>query len=341
MALKRKNENEVDNFNEIEGPLSNADVHAAVVSLSPSMKKAKTSDNSYFDGAVTDGTSQRRVVGFSSRQQKKLASLAGQPVLFKNCVIEKSKYGDEMEIVLNQSTEISPSPKNITPPRDNFIQLNDLSRYFDKMVSVKVKVVTVCEPETVGVDQKRMRDIIISDSTARSRLTLWEEKIHSVRMIEGESYSLSNVVVKNFQGAPYLSMVNHRSVVTESGDEDEHVISNVLIIGVRKFENYMSCLESDCEGQVTQVQSLIGKCSECSMPQRIDRCSHQLFAELLVQEEQDTQRHVTLSGCGEVLCKIADILSDVTAETLLNAAPFSVTYNNKNVITEVTRQDSY
>ena len=103
---------EVADFASVTTPHPNANIHAAVTTLSP-VKKGRSSI--YFDGTLTDGTSKIRMVGFSSDQRKKLASFAdsSQSVQLINCEIKQSREGDKMEIILKKFTDIKKSPKDI------------------------------------------------------------------------------------------------------------------------------------------------------------------------------------------------------------------------------------
>lgn len=50
---------------------------------------------------------------------------------------------------------------------------------------------------------KRKQDTTIADATASTRLTLWESDIGLLE--QDESYQLTKVMVRTFQGQPYLS----------------------------------------------------------------------------------------------------------------------------------------
>lgn len=89
MARKRLFE-EIDSFAAIDKPLPNASIHAAITSLSP-VKRGKNSF--YFDGMLTDGTTNLRVVGFTAEQQKKLAPFLDtrEAACLTNCEVKKSR----------------------------------------------------------------------------------------------------------------------------------------------------------------------------------------------------------------------------------------------------------
>lgn len=79
-------------------------------------------------------------------------------------------------------------------------QLYDLS-VFD-IVGVKIKVIHVDDPVTVSTG-KTKREVIISDSTAISSITVWDNDINCFK--EGACYQLDNVVIKSYKGKRPLS----------------------------------------------------------------------------------------------------------------------------------------
>ena len=94
-----------DSLSEISSAETGAEIHVALATLSP-MKQA-ASGISYFDGIVTDGDHNMRLVGFDSKQQPKLEQLADdrQGVKISNCNIKKSRLNtDEFEVHLNCTT---------------------------------------------------------------------------------------------------------------------------------------------------------------------------------------------------------------------------------------------
>ena len=99
MATRKRLYEDIDDFDELNEPVPNASIHAAVMSLSP----YKNGENaSYFDGTLTDGTRKIRMIGFSSDQQKKLSSYqeSQHPIILNNCEIKQSRQGDQYEILL-------------------------------------------------------------------------------------------------------------------------------------------------------------------------------------------------------------------------------------------------
>ena len=117
MATRKRLYEDIDDFDELNEPVPNASIHAAVMSLSP-YKKGENA--SYFDGTLTDGTRKIRMIGFSSDQQKKLSSYqeSQHPIILNNCEIKQSRQGDQYEILLKKFTNITESPKKIEIPQN-------------------------------------------------------------------------------------------------------------------------------------------------------------------------------------------------------------------------------
>ena len=65
MAQKRTHEEafEVPSLDSIDKPISNANIHGVITSLSP----VKGRHRNYFDATLNDGTAKLRLVGFNSK----------------------------------------------------------------------------------------------------------------------------------------------------------------------------------------------------------------------------------------------------------------------------------
>ena len=282
-----------------------------------------------------------------------------QPAHLTNCEIKRSRQGDKLEILLKKFTEISKSPKKIDIPEQQVApdspsiitlgQLHDIQDF--QRVSVDIKVVDIHEPIQV-TGGKCKQDMTVSDSTATARLTLWEEKVNS--MDEDISYSLQNVVVRQYRGKKYLSLGKTGSTIEEIKDIGEVVdynidsdiedagreLRNATIIGVVSLTSYVSCL--GCKARVESTSPPLGRCTKCSMMQRMDKCNEQLSAKVVIEQQvrTDFQHNTTYSVFGNLLYRmcLVSTAGEVTQEALLSAPPFhTVTYNANNVITGITR----
>ena len=341
---------EVDTFEKVQEPVSNASLHATLTSLSP-LKKGKHSV--YFDGTLTDGTTERRFVGFSSEQQKKLASFHSShtPAHLSNCELKKARQGDEMEVLLKKFTKISESPKKINIPDSTVdtappvIQLRQLStlQAFQK-VNVDVRVVHIHEPKIVTGGKKK-QEVVVSDSTATAHLTLWEDNVDT--MEEESCYSLKAIVVRQYEDFPkYLSMARNGSTIdpisdigtfvpydSDNEDDQRRELDCATIIAVIHFGTYKGCLV--CKARVESTNPPLGRCTKCSILQCMEKCPDQLSAKLVFESGGST---MTLHAFGAILHRMArvDTAAEVTEETLLNSGMINtIFYNEKNIITAI------
>ena len=165
-----------------------------------------------------------------------------------------------------------------------------------------------------------------------------------------QCYSLQNVVVRQFNNVKYLSMAKTGSAIKsidnigeviqydpDINSDQRHQLSDASIIAITSLDTYKSCL--GCKARVETTTPLLGRCTKCSMMQRVDKCPDQLSAKMMLQE-QDRSAVIPLSAFGSVLHRMAHVSlpSDVTQEALLEAPPFeTITYNSKGIITAITR----
>ena len=108
---KRKLEElEVDEVESLDETLSTACVHGVISTLSPIKKGCKSN---YFDGSVSDGKSNIRLVGFNPSQRIRMKNLMKnkQAVKIDDCEVRHARRGQSMEILLKGSTKISMSPR--------------------------------------------------------------------------------------------------------------------------------------------------------------------------------------------------------------------------------------
>ena len=168
---------------------------------------------------------------------------------------------------------VTPEP----PPVSQSIRLDDLPsiQQFQK-ITVTAKVVYVNPPVTV-TGGKRKQDFILADTTATTRLTLWEDKIDSLTL--GKSYRLTNAVVRTWSNSTYLSLPREGSSIEQVPDigdvadfdsEEEQIqeLRSPIIIAVPLFNTYKSCVS--CKARVESTTPPLRRCSRCSILQRVD-----------------------------------------------------------------------
>ena len=97
-------------------PSKHAKVHGVITSISP-MRNNTTGTSRYFSAELTDGTSNRRLVGFDNKLHEKLTTFQNskQPVLLTNCEVKEGRYNSDLEVVVRNSS-LSVEVKSTSPP---------------------------------------------------------------------------------------------------------------------------------------------------------------------------------------------------------------------------------
>ena len=312
-----------------------------IVSLSPMRKK-------YFEGELTDGHQCVRIVGFDKNQQQKLDSLSKEKlaVQFTNCETKQTDQLDKVEILVKSYTGVALSPskfdiKDLANIGSKSVSLSDVSKLnrYDR-VTVRIQVVKINDPDVVG-NGKRKQDVTIADSSSSIILTLWEDDIGSLEI--GNSYELSKVLVQQFKGHHYLSYPSNGGNITPIDDVDEDpptensdytVLESVEVVSVSNFSKQYLCLF--CKAHVNSNDDTgIGKCCKCASIQKLSRCKQQLTCKL--GHFDDSDNFITLHAYENILQAIVTEDVAITESNLLQAKPFSITYNQYCVITSVSR----
>lgn len=319
-----------------------------MTSLSPMRKN-------HFSGELVDEKKSIRFVGFDRAKKQQLDALNEKklPVLLKNCDVQLSDYTKSLEVIVKGYTKISQSQKvfNIDDPASigttttTLDHLCDMEEY-DK-VNLKVKVVSIGSPQFVG-SGKTKQEIVLADQTGTATLTLWEEDIDMLTL--AACYSMKRLHVRTFKETYYLSLPATGAIITKTDDiadipEDfttashDPVLMNVQICGIKEFEVFKQCLA--CDGSLANEpndDSLL-RCQKCQVQLKASCCTKvKLMAKILVLlTEGEANTVITLTGYGDILQDIAGPGEQVTRQQLFQAKPFNLTYNNYNIITNVTR----
>ena len=203
----------------------------------------------------------------------------------------------DLEIILKNSSKIQRSPHNFDAQQchpakrehTNLEDIKDLPNFVE--ITTTAKAISVHKPIMVA-GGKTKQDIIIADATSTAPLTLWETDVDC--LIEGNTYSFTNLLVRTFQGKKQLSAPKHAAIVSddditdvasaESSDSDSDssmTLKNAEIIAVPVFSSYTACLT--CKAKVEPKSAKVGNCTKCTMPQRLDKCVKQLSAKVIIQ----------------------------------------------------------
>ena len=204
-------------------PSKHAKVHGVITSISP-MRNNTTGTSRYFSAELTDGTSNRRLVGFDNKVHEKLTTFhhSKKPVLLTNCEVKESRYSSDLEIVVRNSSQLQKSPvkfsvevKNASPP---IVPLQDLPKLSDyQSVSIQVKVTRVSD--ITVINELKKQECRIADATASSKIVLWENDIDTPQ--DNTSYLMEGLKVRTYKGEKYLSVTRDGFSFTKMEDLED------------------------------------------------------------------------------------------------------------------------
>ena len=162
-------------------------------------------------------------------------------------------------------------------------------------VSVKGKVVSVCPIEKVNIKNSGKTlikmDFLVADTTAFYRCVAWEKQIELFE--EDMSYKFTNVTVRSFNGAKYLSIGENCSVekiedigdviddANPEGDLGRAKVVKAEIVVVIGVTVYKSCRY--CNGKVIDRNTAVGVCSKCNTKMKIARCGNHSVANVILE----------------------------------------------------------
>ena len=169
--MAKRSYDEIENINDVDGPMSSTSIHGAVVTLSPVKKGRKAM---FFDGLLADESSQIRLVGFQGMQQRKLNDFHQRnvAVALENYQVKPACQGEGYEVMLKTSTIIKESPKKLdvaslmadiaTASKTVTLSSLEILDVFQK-VTVNIKVVELKDETQVGGRVKR--DVSVADES--------------------------------------------------------------------------------------------------------------------------------------------------------------------------------
>ena len=110
--------------------------------------------------------------------------------------------------------------------------------------------------------------------------------------------------------------------------QESTTLSGVKIIGVQSLQHYSSCIA--CNAKVNYIEDGLASCSKCSMVMPLKKCKEKVSANLYLQHGEN---YLTLSAFEEILHTLTEH-KEVTAISLINSRPATITYSN-NIIVSV------
>ena len=327
-------------------PDPKATVCGIVHSLSP-----HPSPHNYFHGELTDGETVLSLLGYDDELQMKLKDHmdSKQTITLRNCQVSKNIKTDKLQVVVKSYTLIekaSPDiqytiqdPSTLGSPMISLDTLPNFNQY--DRVTCRAKIIQIKESQSVSTG-KLKQEIIIADSTARAALTLWEDDVDSLKT--NYTYRFNRLSVNKYAGRTELTLPQYGStiepidndnlmediLVPEELNKTSKELNGVTITAVNQLQYLVRC--THCKKQSGTTNSKLFHCSYCDTSQKVK--TNTITAKLYVEDA---------SGISHSLRAYSDSLSDIVVadvisiENLLDSPPFSLTYNDFNVITSITR----
>lgn len=326
----------------IESPIEKATVNAVLTSLSPQKLPSRC-----FQGEQTDGDTVIPILGFDQSQRQKLQHYLDDhtPLTLQNCQISLNKVTGKYQIIIKLYTSVEKSSVNyhITDPKtlgSPMITLSDLDNKaeYDR-VTLQAKVITVNNLQVVSTG-KTKQDVDIADNNTSSTITLWEDDVGVLKPTL--SYQFNRVQVHKFNGKTTLSLPNFGASIDEISDigytvnneesgDNLSTLDGVTIQAGNQCEEIFPC--THCK-KTTAESGEISTCTYCSTTQRVSPDSTVYTAHLYLCDAGGTL--YTLRAYTEVLSNIVSG-NTISPCALLEATPFSLTYNNFSIIKSVSR----
>ena len=230
-----------------------------------------------------------RAVCFSpeKHQQCKTTCKSSSPIKLTKYQLKRNTFTEQDEIHINNRTrlfepashEVNFDIQQLEPVKqEKSVEMTAsevLMQPANRKVNISGRITFKGSEETITSKGKTLRkqEALFTDNTATARLVLWENDIDKIAT--GNSYNLSNVVIRQYNEENYLCF-NRQSVVAESFDtierEDEQpssLDSNLDKVfcpadGVQSIRRFLSC--NKCQSKLApQSDRKIVKCSECGL----------------------------------------------------------------------------
>ena len=291
-------------------------------------------------------------MGFDQHTQTKIQAMHKQkvPILLRNCDIQFNQYSKKLEVIVKGYTKIEVSqtafdivnPDEVGAQTIQLTNLQDMPEY--TKVNVQVKVIDLKEPQVVGKSKKK-QEVTIADQSDNAILTLWEQDIGSLEL--AQSYSITKLLVRVFNGDHYLSKPAHGSTVQiiddinnvqeDITDSVEPEIQGASVMAVRELKQYYACEFCKAKIELDDDDHHFGTCSKCSAYVQTKRCTATRFAKLVLTTP--SLEATTLVAYNRLLDAIIGD-KPLTMRNLMTTKPFDCTYNMYHVVTSVSHLQS-
>ena len=332
----------------------NATIHGRIVQLSPVKVSQNRENCRYFNGKMSDGLKVARFVSFEPSLRPTFDKFKQEEtsVAVTSCYIQESKYDNSLEIKTGKNSTIYKSPKEFkldstTDEESSLITVDQLITIpVNQHVTLAGKIVTVnvaTDLSTKMGKKLKKQDCVLRDTSASCRIVLWQDDIG--KLIKGNSYKLSNVLVRQYEGNKYIS-VNEGAAIHQiqdielisDYDEDDllslplKMIAEGEISAILSVTDYLACVS--CNGHVNAVNETIGKCTKCDATLKLSKCSSNKSARFIISSDDGKKWQLTAYD-EELHLMTINCTGDTILDKLLNTTTLKLTYDSNNVVRNV------
>ena len=324
--------------------------------------KTSQNKNQYFSLSFQTNSQVYRAVCFSPEKHSVLKRKfeSSSPIKINKFQLKKNPKTEKEEIILNKRTKIEDPHENemdfdLQQVEEETLGAIDSSiqeieqKDNNTLVNIAGRISFSGTSETVNVRGKTLtkQEALFTDNSGSLRLVLWEQD--TKKMKSGLCYTISNVAIKEFNGANYLTLTKH-SAVNEAEElnidrqDDIPDTTQELKVqfppdGINYVQSYLSC--NKCHSKVMLSDKKIIKCSECGLMQLKSKCRNKIMASILTITGEDT---LSLNIFDDTIKKLYNIkteqdddfqkefsdLDDDDITELILTVEATVVFNNKN-----------
>ena len=141
----------------------------------------------------------------------------------------------------------------------------------------------------------RKQEALFTDNSGTIRLVLWENDIH--RVTSATVYSISKIVVREYEKAKYLTLhkmssIDKSNIPITRDDGDAEGLPNTEKVdcpgeGVLSVQRFSSCKK--CQTKlIRNGAKLLVKCPECGLAQLFNKCHQRLIANVMFLKAANT-----------------------------------------------------
>ena len=221
------------------------------------------------------------------------------------------------------------------------------------LVTVKGKIVTATQIETIGKNKLKLLKSGINDGTSVMMLLLWQNDIETV--VSGSVYTIDKVRVKQEGSRTVISTtpsstfsINKddwdldaldetatKKVLSDSNDDQTITVDNIKTVDVSR---YKCCIHCNKKLQnILQCESKIVKCDRCLHRMRAENCHTAISVNLTVHVNNE---EILLTIFHDVLKSIlhddvGEMSTEMISDKLLLFDKLEITYDMEHVISKV------